>query len=40
MLFRCQQPRIDPLKLLICLSQLLAPNGGIRGSNDVKRLTG
>lgn len=33
-------PRIDPQKLLNCLSVLLAPNGGIRGPNDVKRLTG
>ncbi|XP_058451837.1 serine-rich adhesin for platelets [Malaya genurostris] len=31
-------PRIDPLKLLVCLSVLLAPNGGIRSSNEVKRL--
>ncbi|KAL9707392.1 hypothetical protein quinque_010910 [Culex quinquefasciatus] len=31
-------PRIDPLKLLTCLSVLLAPNGGIRSANEVKRL--
>ncbi|XP_055639025.1 serine-rich adhesin for platelets [Toxorhynchites rutilus septentrionalis] len=31
-------PRIDPLKLLVCLSVLLAPNGGIRSANEVKRL--
>lgn len=33
-----KQPRIDPLKLLTCLSVLLAPNGGIRSANEVKRL--
>lgn len=33
-------PRIDPEKLLTCLSVLLAQNGGIRSSNDVKRLAG
>lgn len=32
------QPRIDPLKLLTCLKVLLAPNGGIRSANEVKRL--
>lgn len=31
-------PRIDPLKLLVCLSVLLAPNGGIRTAAEVKRL--
>ncbi|XP_049536400.1 serine-rich adhesin for platelets [Anopheles darlingi] len=31
-------PRIDPMKLLVCLSVLLAPNGGIRTSAEVKRL--
>lgn len=31
-------PRIDPLKLLSCLKVLLAPNGGIRSANEVKRL--
>lgn len=34
------QPRIDPLKLLTCLGVLLAPNGGIRSSDEVKRLAG
>lgn len=33
-------PRIDPYKLLHCLGVLLAPNGGIRSSNEVKRLAG
>jgi protein phosphatase 1 regulatory subunit 10 len=34
-----QQPRIDPLKLLTCLSVLLlAPNGGIKNALEVKRL--
>lgn len=32
------QPRIDPQKLLTCISVLLAPNGGIRSSGEVKRL--
>uniref|UniRef100_A0AAG5DDS6 TFIIS N-terminal domain-containing protein n=1 Tax=Anopheles atroparvus TaxID=41427 RepID=A0AAG5DDS6_ANOAO len=31
-------PRIDPMKLLVCLSVLLAPNGGIRTAAEVKRL--
>ncbi|XP_058125343.1 uncharacterized protein LOC131266740 [Anopheles coustani] len=31
-------PRIDPLKLLVCLSVLLAPNGGIKTAAEVKRL--
>lgn len=34
------QPRIDPQKLLNCLSVLLAPNGGIRSASQVIRLTG
>uniref|UniRef100_U5ETU3 Putative serine/threonine-protein phosphatase 1 regulatory subunit 10-like isoform x1 n=1 Tax=Corethrella appendiculata TaxID=1370023 RepID=U5ETU3_9DIPT len=33
-------PRIDPLKLLTCLGVLLAPNGGIRSAQEVKRLAG
>lgn len=32
------QPRIDPEKLLGCISVLLSSNGGIRSSNEVKRL--
>ncbi|EAL40305.2 AGAP008794-PA, partial [Anopheles gambiae str. PEST] len=32
------QPRIDPMKLLVCLSVLLAPNGGIRNAGEVRRL--
>ncbi|XP_058062172.1 serine-rich adhesin for platelets [Anopheles bellator] len=31
-------PRIDPMKLLVCLSVLLAPNGGILAAAEVKRL--
>uniref|UniRef100_A0A8W7PWR4 TFIIS N-terminal domain-containing protein n=1 Tax=Anopheles coluzzii TaxID=1518534 RepID=A0A8W7PWR4_ANOCL len=31
-------PRIDPMKLLVCLSVLLAPNGGIRNAGEVRRL--
>uniref|UniRef100_A0A0K8TS52 Putative serine/threonine-protein phosphatase 1 regulatory subunit 10-like isoform x1 n=1 Tax=Tabanus bromius TaxID=304241 RepID=A0A0K8TS52_TABBR len=31
-------PRIDPVKLLSCLKVLLAPNGGIRSANEVKRI--
>uniref|UniRef100_A0A182J1D6 Uncharacterized protein n=1 Tax=Anopheles atroparvus TaxID=41427 RepID=A0A182J1D6_ANOAO len=33
-----KMPRIDPMKLLVCLSVLLAPNGGIRTAAEVKRL--
>uniref|UniRef100_A0A6B2EGF5 Putative serine/threonine-protein phosphatase 1 regulatory subunit 10 isoform x3 n=1 Tax=Phlebotomus kandelakii TaxID=1109342 RepID=A0A6B2EGF5_9DIPT len=33
-------PRIDPLQLLTCLGVLLAPNGGIRSSQEVRRLAG
>ncbi|GAB0087289.1 hypothetical protein DMENIID0001_015820 [Sergentomyia squamirostris] len=33
-------PRIDPLQLLTCLGVLLAPNGGIRSAQEVRRLAG
>ncbi|CRK93998.1 CLUMA_CG007524, isoform A [Clunio marinus] len=31
-------PRIDPQQLLLCLTPLLAPNGGIKSNNEVIRL--
>lgn len=38
LLFVLLQPRIDPLQLLTCLQVLLAPNGGIKSSLEVKRI--
>nr|CAD7438858.1 unnamed protein product [Timema bartmani] len=33
-----EEPRIDPLQLLKCLSVLLSPEGGIKSKDEVQRL--
>lgn len=35
---KIEQPRIDPQQLLVCLTPLLASNGGIKSSAEVIRL--